>query len=156
VACSAKAACLTQQLTRHGRFSQQQRLLSWQLLQLQQQAATAHPWALQLRLVTVQQLPQQLASTSAAALQRPASAAVQHQRLRQQQQLPRHPLQQQAQLACHHLRPQQEQRMRLLVLCSWQEQEAAWALQDWRVAPYQKVQMLLAQQSLKSVAGSRS
>jgi hypothetical protein len=73
----------------------------------------------------VQQLPQQLASSSVAALQQPASVAVQHRRLGQQQLPPRHPLQQQAQLACRRLRPQQEQQMLHLVLCSWQEQAAA-------------------------------
>jgi hypothetical protein len=73
----------------------------------------------------VQQLPQQLASSSAAALQWPASVAVQHRRLQQLLLLLRHPLQQQAQLACRRLRPRQEQRMLHLVLCSWQEQEAA-------------------------------
>jgi ribosome biogenesis protein Tsr3 len=125
-----KAVCLTQRQTPRGRCWQQQRLLNWPLLQLQQQAATAHLWALQLQLVTVQQLPQQLASSSAAALQRLASVAVQHQHLRQQQQLLRHLLQRQAQLVCRHQRPQQEQQMLHLAQCSWRAQEVAWASQD--------------------------
>jgi hypothetical protein len=94
---------------------QQQRLLSWRLLQLQQQAATVLLWALRLRLVTAQCLALQLASSSAAVLQRPASAAARRQRWLLQLPLQRHPLQQQAQLGCRRLRRQQDQQHLQLV-----------------------------------------